>query len=226
MGTSDIKALSDKLRKINDILEEYFGLPEPIEKEDPLDTLIRTILSQNTNDINSERAYNNLREKFPSWEDALNADVDEIAQAIRVGGLARQKSMRIKNVLKWIKETFGELKIDFVCDMAPEDVIQMFIKLKGIGLKTVNVMLCFACGKDVFPVDTHIFRVSKRLGLVPENASLEKAHEIMGQIFPKGKAFTLHINMINFGRAICHAKNPKCSECPLIEYCLAWQDFI
>ncbi len=223
MNEAELKA---KIQKINDILEEEFGIPEREDNEDPLDVLIHTILSQNTNDINSGRAYDKLRERFPTWEDVLNADINELAEVIRIGGLARQKSIRIKELLRWIKDTYGKLNIDFVCDMEPSDVIEIFTKLNGIGLKTINVMLCFACGKDVFPVDTHIFRVSKRLALIPDNATPEKAHYIIGKIFPEGKAYSLHVNMITFGREICHAQRPECRNCPLIEYCVAWQKFI
>jgi endonuclease-3 len=218
--------LRSKVKKINDILEIEYGIPERSENEKPLDVLIHTILSQNTNDTNSGRAYDNLIERFPSWENVLEADADEIAEAIRVGGLAKQKSTRIKELLTWVKNTYGQLNIDFVCDMDTKDAIELFTKRKGIGLKTINVMLCFACGKEVFPVDTHIFRISKRLALIPSNASPDKAHEIMGKLFPEGKAFSLHVNMINFGRTICHAQRPRCRECPLIDYCAVWQDFI
>lgn len=223
MNEIDLKV---KIQRINDILEAEFGIPERENNESPLDVLIQTILSQNTNDANSGRAYDNLRKRFPTWEDILKADLDEVAEVIRVGGLAKQKSFRIKELLTWIKNTYGKLNIDFVCDMEPSEVIETFIKLKGIGLKTINVMLCFACGRDVFPVDTHIFRVSKRLALIPKNATPEKAHIIMGQIFPKGKAYTLHVNMITFGREICHAQKPKCRKCPLIEFCIAWYEFV
>jgi len=220
------QALKKRVKEVDDILEREFGVPESARDRKPLDTLVRTILSQNTNDTNSGRAYSNLRERFPSWEDVLAADAEEIADAIRVGGLSRQKSVRIKSALAWIKDTYGELNIDFVCDMEPAEVIETFSRLKGIGLKTINVMLAFACGKDVFPVDTHILRISKRLDLVPPNASADKAHEIMGQLFPKGKAFSLHINMIRFGRTICHAQRPECRGCPLIEHCIAWPELL
>ena len=220
------KNLKKKVKDIDRILEDIFGIPDIRRDEPPLDTLIETILSQNTNDTNRDRAYTNLRDQFPVWDDVLHADPQEIAEAIRVGGLANQKSVRIKEVLAWIKDTYGELNIDFVCDMEPAEVIETFSKLKGIGLKTVNVMLMFACRKDVFPVDTHILRISKRLDLVPANASADKAHEIMGELCPKGKAFSLHINMIRFGRTVCHARNPECRECPLMEYCIAWPNFL
>jgi endonuclease-3 len=116
--------------------------------------------------------------------------------------------------------------MDFICHMDPTEAIETFSKLKGIGLKTMNVVLMFACGKDVFPVDTHILRISKRLDLVPANASADKAHEIMGQLCPRGKAFSLHINLIKFGRTICHARKPECRGCPLIEYCIAWPGYL
>jgi endonuclease-3 len=220
------KALKKKVKEINDILERQLGVPEPQGDRKPLDSLVRTILSQNTNDTNSGSAYSNLRKRFPSWEDVLEADVEEIADAIRVGGLSKQKSARIKSALAWIKDTYGELNIDFICDMEPAEVIDTFSKLKGVGLKTINVVLAFACGSDVFPVDTHILRITKRLDLVPANASADKAHEIMGRLFPRGKAFSLHINMIRFGRSICHARKPECGQCPLIEHCTAWPEFL
>lgn len=215
----------EKVKEINDILEKELGIPERWRDRSPLASLIRTILSQNTNDNNSDRAYDNLIERFPTWEDVLAADTQELADVIRVGGLANQKAERIKNVLIWIKDTYGKLNIDFICDMEPDEAIKTFTKLKGIGLKTINVVLSFACGKDVFPVDTHILRISKRLALVPEKASADKAHEIMGNLFPKGKSYSLHVNLIRFGRTICHARNPECRICPLIKYCIAWPEF-
>jgi endonuclease-3 len=215
-----------KVKEINDILEKEFGIPEREKNENPLDTLIHTILSQNTNDINSGKAYDNLTSSFPSWEDVLLADVEEIFKVIRIGGLARQKSIRIKEILNWVKNNYGELNLDFICNMDTSKAIQILTSLKGIGLKTANVMLCFACAKEVFPVDTHIFRISKRLGIIPFKATPDKAHEIMGQLFPYGKAYPLHVNMIRFGRTICHAQKPGCRECPLINYCIVWKEFI
>ena len=222
----NIRKLKEKVRDIDEILEKEFGIPERGGDRDPLSSLVRTILSQNTNDNNSGRAYSNLRERFPSWEDVLEADAEEIADVIRVGGLANQKSVGIKGVLEWLRDTYGELNLDFICDMEPGEAIEVLLKLKGVGLKTINVTLCFACGKDVFPVDTHILRITKRLALVPENASADKAHEIMGKLFPEGKAFSLHMNLIRFGRTTCHARKPECEGCPLIKHCIAWPEFL
>ncbi len=210
---------NEKVKKIIDALERKFGIPELEGRSDPLGTLIGTILSQNTNDTNSDRAYSSLREKFPEWEDLLDADPKDIADAIRVGGLANQKAITIKEVLRWIKDTYGKLNLDFICDMDTEEVIRTFTSLKGIGPKTVNVMLLFACGRDVFPVDTHIHRVSGRLGLIPPKTSREKAHELMAKTVPEGKSYSFHINLINFGRTVCGAQNPKCHICPLFDDC-------
>jgi endonuclease-3 len=221
-----IAELKEKVKAIDSILERKLGIPERRRGGDPLSSLVRTILSQNTNDNNSGRAYANLREQYPTWEDVLEADAEEIADVIRIGGLANQKSVRIKGMLEWLKDTYGELSLDFICDMEPAEAIEVLSKLKGVGLKTINVMLCFACDKDVFPVDTHILRITKRLGLVPGNASADKAHEIMGELFPRGKAFSLHINLIRFGRVICHARKPECEGCPLMEHCIAYREFL
>ena len=221
-----IEELKEKVEAIDIILERELGIPERRRGDDPLSSLVRTILSQNTNDNNSGRAYSNLREQYPTWEDVLEADAEEIADVIRVGGLANQKSVRIRGMLEWLKDTYGELSLDFICDMEPAEAIEVLSKLKGVGLKTINVMLCFACSKDVFPVDTHILRITKRLGLVPGNASADKAHEIMGGLFPEGKAFSLHINLIRFGRVICHARKPECEGCPLMEHCIAYHEFL
>ena len=221
-----VERLRRKVSEIDVILEREFGIPERRGEEDTLSSLVHTILSQNTNDTNGGRAYSNLRERFSSWDDVLEADVREIADTIRVGGLANQKSARIKHALAWIKDTYGELNIDFFCDMEPEEVIGRLLTLKGVGLKTINVMLAFSCGKDVFPVDTHILRISKRLDLVPTSATGDKAHEIMARLFPKGKAFSLHMNLIEFGRTICHARKPKCEGCPLKKYCVAWPELL
>ena len=211
--------LPDKTRRIMEALEAVQGVPEPRRPEPPLDALIHTILSQNTNDRNSGRAYESLRIRFPRWEDVLHANPTQIADAIRVGGLAAQKSVRIRDLLAWVQERYGELNLDVVCDMEIEEVFDTLCARPGIGPKTVSVMLLFACGKDVFPVDTHIHRVTRRLGLIPSNCSADKAHILMAELVPPGKSYSFHLNLIRFGREICHARTPECDRCPLSEYC-------
>ena len=211
--------MKGKIEKIARILEEHQGVPELDDIEDPLDCLVKTILSQNTSDVNSSRAFMSLKSRFPRWEDVLEADEAEIAYAIRSGGLSKQKSRVIKDFLRWLKKEKGELNLDFLRDMDDEEVISLLTKHKGIGLKTAYIVLAFALGRDVFPVDTHVLRISKRLGLVPPKTPAEKAHRLLNPLIPKGKGFSFHVNLIRFGRTICTARNPKCHICPLTGLC-------
>ena len=211
--------LKQKAQQVSAILEDTFGIPTHREVN-PLDCLIETILSQNTNDVNRDRAFDNLKARFPTWKDAVKADVEEIEAAIRVGGLSKQKSGNIKNLLVWLQSERGELSIDFIEDMDNDDAVKILCQHRGIGVKTAYVTLAFAFGREVFPVDTHILRISKRLGFIPEKTTLDKAHELMAPLIPEGKAFSFHLNLITFGRQICQARKPKCHECPIVEYCL------
>ena len=209
-----------KTQLVSDTLEELYGIPDRDLEGSVLDCLILTILSQNTNDINRDKGYAILKERFPTWEDVLEADVEEIGDAIRTAGLHAQKSRAIKNFLTQLKIEHGKLELAFLCDMETDDALQFLCQHKGIGIKTASVTLAFACGHEVFPVDTHILRISKRLGLIPSNCSAEKAHELMLRLCPTGKAYPFHMNLITFGRQICNARKPKCDQCPLTENCL------
>ncbi len=212
--------LSLKTKMIADALERMFGRPQWEGEGNALESLIRTVLSQNTNDINRDRAYCALRDRFPTWEDVLEADAQEIADVIKVGGLANQKSVRIVEILTWIKETYGKLNIDFVCGMETDKAIDLFCSRKGIGPKTVGVMLMSGCGTDIFPIDTHIHRITRRLGLVPQHCTAERAYDLMSELVPDGRSYSLHTNMIRFGRNVCHARNPECEGCPLYDDCV------
>jgi len=190
------------------------------KRQKVVDLFVNTILSQNTNDRNRDRAYKNLKEKFKKWEDVLSAPLSRLESAIKPAGLSKQKSKTIKRLLKKIYENWKSFDIDrYVCEMDKEEFEHFFLSIKGIGMKTVNVVWAFGCGKSAFPVDTHIYRVSKRLGLIPENTSREKAHEILGSIF-REDALSIHLQMIEFGRRICRARNPLCKECELKSVCL------
>ena len=201
-------------------LKSRFGTPKWDGPGDPLAGIIGTILSQNTNDLNSDRAYRSLRKVFPRWEMLLDARPRRIARAIRVGGLANQKSRRIKDFLKWVKRTYGRLTLKVMHGMSVEEAVETFTRHKGIGLKTIYVTLLFACGKDVFPVDTHIYRIVRRLALVPQRASRDKVTELMQVLVGKGESFALHLNLIAFGRTVCKAQKPLCRDCPFPELCL------
>jgi endonuclease-3 len=153
----------------------------------------------------------------------MHADIQQIELAIRPGGLAKQKSERIKNILKWIHQEYGSLNLDILCTMNPQDAIEKFCQLKGIGVKTISVVLMFSCGVDIFPVDTHVHRICRLLGLVPKNTTAEKTFWMMQSLIPKGKSFSLHINFLKLGRTICLARKPRCESCPLNRYCDYYQ---
>lgn len=208
-----------KVALVSKTLENFYGVPErkPIK---PLDSLILTILSQNTTDTNRDNAYKELKRQFPTWRDILNADTEDIADAIQCGGLQDRKAETIKGVLEWLDSEYGKLELNFICDEPVDKAIKLLLQHKGVGIKTASVVLAFACGHEIFPIDTHILRISKRLGLIPMNTSATKAHKLLYSLIPEGKAYPLHRNLITFGRKICRARNPKCSECPLIEYCM------
>lgn len=184
-----------------------------------IDAFILAILSQNTNDTNRDRAYDRLVSTFPSWEKALAARPKAIADAIRPGGLGDIKSVRIKQFLQWIKKTYGKLDLSFVHELEPEEVMRLFRGRPGIGVKTISVVLLFCCGRDIFPVDTHVNRLCNRLGLVKPGSSPEKTFEQMKPLVPKGKSLSLHVNLIRLGRALCRAQKPSCDECPIRERC-------
>ena len=213
-----------KAEFISDTLETLLGVPTRDGAGDVLECLILTILSQNTTDVNRDRGYAELKNRFPTWEDVLHADVKAIAAAIRLAGLGNQKSRTIKNFLSWLKAEYGELSLEFLHDIETEAALALLCQHKGIGIKTASVTLSFACGREVFPVDTHILRISKRLGLIPSNCSAEKAHQVLPSIVPEGKAYPFHMNLIYFGRQICDARKPLCERCPLTQHCLYYKD--
>ena len=212
-------SVNEKVIKIIVALEEKFGIPQRKSIPDPLSNLILTILSQNTNDKNRDQAYQRLKGKFPTWELVMNADVKEIEEAIRPGGLAKQKSERIQNILQWVHQEYRSLNLDSLCTMNPKQAIEKFCQLKGIGVKTISVVLMFSCGVDIFPVDTHVHRICRLLGLVPKNTTAEKTFWLMQPCIPDGKSFSLHMNFLKLGRTICLARSPRCEQCPINQYC-------
>ena len=200
-------------------LESTFGEPILGEKSDALSMLIEIILSQATSDANSRRTFENLQKRFRSWNEVAAADENEIAEAIRLGGLANQKAKVIKQILLQIKEARGRLSLDFLAALPDGAARDYLLQFRGIGPKTVACTLLFALHKEVFPLDTHIFRVLKRMGILPEKITDAKAHKLLDQIVPHGKFYSLHVNLIRLGRQICRPRDPLCDECPLIEYC-------
>ena len=200
-------------------LEAALGTPKWEGKGDPLGDLILTVLSQSTNDNNRDVAYARLRQRFPEWQSVMEAPATEIADAIRPAGLGNQKSVRIRGILIWIKKTYGSFDLSFLCESDPDEIINTFMQLKGVGIKTISVVLMFTCGVDIFPVDTHVHRICKRLELVPQNATAEKTHHLMQPLIPAGSCYSLHMNFLKLGRTICQARTPKCRECSLNDIC-------
>jgi endonuclease-3 len=200
-------------------LENTFGEPILRAKSDALSMLINIILSQATSDANSDRTFRNLKKGFRTWKNVLEASEEEIADAIRLGGLANQKARVIKDLLGQIKESHGTLSLKFIENMPDEAARDYLLQFRGIGPKTVACTLLFALQKEVFPIDTHIFRVLRRMGILPEKITDIKAHKLLDELVPNGKFYSLHVNLIRLGRQICRPGEPLCEQCPLVEYC-------
>ena len=201
-------------------LERAYGVPQNRwAGSAPLDMLVEVILSQATSDVNSRRTFAALKERFPTWDAALRAREATIAATIKAGGLANQKAKVIKNLLRQIKEQQGTLDLSFLNDLPAAEAAHYLSQFCGIGPKTIACTLLFACGKDLFPLDTHIFRVLRRVGLIPAKCSDARAHEIMNHIVPAGKFYSFHVNLIRHGRTICRPREPLCTRCPIVEYC-------
>jgi len=201
-----------------EILERVYGVPER-RSIDPVDLLISTILSQNTTDKNSHKAFAALKRRYPDYEALLLAPIDEISGCIRVGGLAEIKAERIKEVLKRIKGRARAVTLNFLGDLGLEEAREYLLSLPGVGPKTASVVLLFGFGFETMPVDTHVNRVTRRLGLVPASASIAEAQRILEEITPPGKYFSFHLNLIRHGRRRCRAKSPLCDGCELAEVC-------
>ena len=206
---------SEVVRRLMDL----YGQPTWRNPLPPVDELVSTILSQNTNDTNRDRAFESLRLRFPTWEAALVADPASVVAAIRPAGLANQKGPRIQQVLREITSERGSLDLDFLKDMPLEEARAWLMKFKGVGPKTAAIVLLFSLGRPAFPVDTHIYRVTGRIGLRPEKMTVEDAHTHLEKLFPPETYYAAHLNIIRLGREICAARKPACERCPLRNLC-------
>ena len=201
-------------------LLDLYGYPEWRNPLPALDELISTILSQNTNDRNRDIAFGNLRQRFPEWEMVRDADVEDIIEAIRTAGLANQKGPRIQNILKQITVENGSLDLSFLENFTEEEVKSWLLKFKGVGLKTASIVMQFSLNIPAFPVDTHIYRVTGRIGLRPKKMNADQAHIHLAGLFPSDSYKTAHLNLIRLGREICHPRKPECKICPLNNLCI------
>jgi endonuclease-3 len=211
--------LHKQAKAVSTKLERVFGRRTWRKHADPLSELIGTILSQNTSDHNSHMAYASLRARFRTWDQVKRAKVRSIADAIRPGGLADIKAQRIKDILGQIHNERGETDLSFLARWRTKDIKLYLSRFKGVGDKTVACVLLFSLKRPVMPVDTHVLRVSKRLGLVPQKADAGRAEEILEQLVPENRFYQFHLDLIQHGREVCKAQNPRCPICVLLPDC-------
>jgi endonuclease-3 len=208
-----------KVHLVNRRLHEVYGPRERYSARDPLEELILTILSQNTSDRNSGRAWRMLQSRFRTWDDMLAADTSELYDAIKSAGLGNIKAPRIQSVLQAILDRRGSFDLHFLRDLPLAEAKRWLTSLPGIGPKTAACVLCFACDMPALPVDTHVHRVSQRLGLIGPKVGADAAHDLLERAVPPEDVYAFHVNMILHGRQICHAQRPECGRCPLADLC-------
>lgn len=216
--------LKDKTTKVHQRLLQTYGEPTWRPHMDAVSELVNTILSQNTNDINRDVAFQRLRSQMPTWEQVRDAKADAVIEAIRPAGLANQKGPRIQEALRFITQHRGELELDFLAERPVDEAKEWLSSMTGVGPKTAAIVLLFALGRPAFPVDTHVHRVTKRLGLIGPKVTREKAHIELEELVPQHDYYPFHLNLIHHGRQVCSSRKPRCSECPLQDLCSYYQE--
>jgi endonuclease-3 len=211
-----------KIVQVDKRLRRLYGEPHKPPK-DAVAQLVGTILSQATTDVQTARSFAELRRRFPTWQQVRDAPVSQIARAIRSSGLSKQKAPRIKQALQHITKERGNISLNFLKRMAPDEAMRWLTRIGGVGPKTASIVLLFSFQQPLFPVDTHIHRVTKRLGWIPQKASAEKAHTLLRAAVPPRLHYRLHLNLIAHGRAVCQARRPQCEVCPLTDLCEYYQ---
>jgi endonuclease III len=207
------------IKQILERLVEAYGHRDHIPHHDPIAELVQTILSQNTSDLNSRPAFKSLMISFTTWENIIRADPLLVADSIKSGGLAQIKASRIQQALTLIKQKRGTLDLNFLENLPLSDAREWLLQLPGVGNKTANCVLLFALGRPALPVDTHVFRLSRRLGLLPASASLDEANRLLEPMVPQNDIYEFHVLMIEHGRRVCIARSPHCSLCILNSLC-------
>jgi endonuclease-3 len=209
-----------RVRAIRDRLREIYGRPVQRPHHQPISELVRTVLSQNTNDRNRDVAYDRLRERFPTWEQVRDAPLDEVTEAIRPGGLALTKAPRIQEILR---ELGDAPDLDWLADAPRDEAVSYLVALPGVGRKTAACVLIFSFGRPEIPVDTHVRRVGGRLGLISPDASFDRAHDELLAVTDPDDAYELHMNLIRHGREVCRPR-PRCEQCGLRRMCPYWRE--
>ena len=206
--------------EIIQLLGQEYGLPQWQRQRDPLSELIGAILSQNTSDVNSHRAFDSLISTFGTWDRVAEASIGEVAEAIACGGLSRIKAPRIKAILEGIPNDNGSLDLGFLGELPIPEAKAWLQALPGVGPKTASCVLLFSLGRPVLPVDTHVYRVSRRLGLIDSGVSPARAHQLLEELVPAEAIYQFHLNMLAHGRGVCRAQRPRCHECVFREGCV------
>lgn len=215
---------AERIETILERLEERYGVPEWHPRLGPLDELVACILSQHTSDVNSFRAFEQLKKKYPTWDEVVDAPVEELVETIRSGGLAESKSRRIQAVLQIIFAEHGAYTLEFLREMEDTEARHYLMSLPGVGPKTAAIVLSFALGRPVIPVDTHIFRVAWRLGLIEKRIGEAKAHDALQAQVPPELVYRFHVALITHGRQVCKAPTPRCHECSLTDLCRYYRE--
>jgi endonuclease-3 len=210
---------AEKLQRVYALLVDAYGEPQWRQHQPPVDELVSTILSQATNDSNRDRGFRRLKARFEDWGAVMEAPTDEVKAAIEPAGLANQKAPRIQGALRAIEQERGALSLDFLADWPVAKAKKWLTSIKGVGHKTASIILLFAFDMPAFPVDTHVHRIMKRIGLIDAKASADKAHRWVEQVGDPDTFYALHLNLIRHGREVCQARSPKCAVCMLAALC-------
>lgn len=216
---NDSRNASSKAMAVHEKLKGVYGEPAWRPHLDPVSELVSTILSQNTNDTNRDVAYDRLRDRFPTWEQVRDAATDEVIEAIRPAGLANQKGPRIQDALRVITEERGELDLTFLAEYPVEEAKEWLSAINGVGPKTAAIVLLFSLERPAFPVDTHVHRVTRRVGLIGAKVSREKAHDELERLVASEDYYAFHLNLIQHGRRVCTSRKPDCPNCVLQGLC-------
>lgn len=208
-----------RLRAVSKRLVGYFGERAWHHDFPAVDQLVLTFLSQNTNDINRDKAFTAIEQRYASWEEVRDADPAEFQYVIRIAGLANQKGPNIQAALKRLTEERGEISLEWLRELPVDEARAWLTGMKGVGPKTAAIVMVFSLDMPAFPVDTHVYRVTGRIGLRPANLSVTKTHEYLEKIGDPAEFGQLHLDLIELGRQICQARKPKCGICPVVDLC-------
>ena len=205
--------------RTNKLLIRAYGKPKWPGPQDPIDVLVQTILSQSTTGAKAEKTYASLKKSYPDWDAVASAKPEVIAKVLKSGGLAKTKSKTITNLLHDLKEERGTATLEFVKTMSVREAMRAFEAFEVVGPKTGACVLLFALGREICPVDTHIYRILQRMGIVPTGTTPEATFELLQPLVPKGQSYVFHVNLIRLGREVCKAGRPRCSACPVETEC-------